>query len=334
MGYTMKTNTAHRLNYGAKRNTSSIKYIVIHYTGNDGDSDESNAKYFKSARYVSAHYFVDDDSITQSVPDNYIAYAVGGAKYSNCSTTGGGKYYNKCTNNNSISIELCDCVKDGKVYPNKGTIENALAFTKTLMKKYNIPKANVIRHFDVNGKGCPAYWCGTTAKDNKWKTEFWNKLDGTTSTTTTTSKSVAGDVYHRVYTSKWLSWVKNYGSSSNGYSGVIGTPLKAFQAYVKGEAKSVGHLEYRMHKLNGGWTSWQVDKETNTTTKKNYCGDGKSKYDGIQFRVTGVTGRHVKYRVHVMNKGWLDFVKDYGSGDDGYAGWLGYAIDAVQVDVI
>ena len=39
-----------------------------------------------------------------------------------------------------------------------------------------IPKANVIRHYDVTGKLCPAYWCGTAAKDAKWKSEFWDKL--------------------------------------------------------------------------------------------------------------------------------------------------------------
>lgn len=328
MAYTMKTNLAHKSNYGFKRSTSKISYIVIHYTANDGDSDESNAKYFKSLRYASAHYFVDDDSVTQSVPDDYVAYSVGGSKYNNCASTGGGKYYGKATNDNTLNIELCDCVKDGKIYPNKATIENAIALTKTLMKKYGIPKERVIRHFDVTGKSCPAYWCGSTDKNNKWKTEFWNKL-GETATTT----SVAGDVYHRVYTNIWQAWVKNYGAGSSGYSGVLGTPLKAFQAYVKGDVKKVGHLEYRLHKLNGGWTSWQVDQNKNTSGKT-YCGDAKSKYDGIQFRVTGVSGRHVKYRVHVIGKGWLDWVKDYGNGSNGYAGWFGYAIDCVQVDVI
>jgi N-acetylmuramoyl-L-alanine amidase CwlA len=44
------------------------------------------------------------------------------------------------------------------------------------MNKYNIPKENVIRHYDVTGKLCPAYWSGTTEKDAKWKTEFWNNL--------------------------------------------------------------------------------------------------------------------------------------------------------------
>ena len=186
----IKTILANAKNFGKTRSLSTIKYIVIHYTSNDGDTDTNNGKYFRD--YVvkaSAHYFVDSDSITQSVKDNVIAYSVGGNKYASCAQTGGGKYYGKCTNSNSISIELCDDVKNGVVYPSDKTIENALELTRHLMKKYNVPKERVIRHFDVTGKLCPAYWCGTDAKNKLWLTEFWNKLDGGSGTTITQSKS-------------------------------------------------------------------------------------------------------------------------------------------------
>lgn len=169
MSYTIKTAIANKSNYGSKRSTSGIKYIVIHYTGNDGDTDENNGKYFQNnVVSASAHYFVDDDSVTQSVPDDYIAYAVGG-------NYGGGSLYGKATNANTLSVELCDTVKNGTVYPSAKTIENAVAFVKEKMKQYNIPQSNVIRHYDVNGKKCPAYW----VDDTKWKSEFWNKLSAT-----------------------------------------------------------------------------------------------------------------------------------------------------------
>ena len=188
MSYKLKKKYANKNNYGAKRSTSNLKYIVIHYTANDGDTDEGNANYFASRIIkASAHYFVDDDSVTQSVPDNYVAWSVGGTKYSNCKTTGGGKYYTKCTNSNSISIELCDTKKDGKIYPTKKTIKNAIELTRKLMKQYNIPSTNVIRHFDVTGKTCPAYWCGTSEKNQLWKTEFHNKLSNSSSTPSNSS---------------------------------------------------------------------------------------------------------------------------------------------------
>lgn len=170
----IKTHTANKSNYGGSRSTSTIKYLVIHYTGNDGDSDQNNGKYFaNNVVKASAHYFVDSDSITQSVPDNYVAYSVGGNKYAN---TKGAKFYGQCTNANSISIELCDDVKDGVIYPSAKTIQNAIELTQMLMQKYNIPADRVIRHYDVTGKICPAYW----VDDAKWKAEFWNKLTDST----------------------------------------------------------------------------------------------------------------------------------------------------------
>lgn len=173
----LKTNLANRSNYGSSRSTNNIKYIVVHYTANDGDTDENNGKYFKNnVVKTSAHYFVDDDSVTQSVPDNYTAWHCGANKYK----------HKSCRNSNSIGVEICDDVKNGTIYPSAKTIENALELVRYLMHKYSIPKENVIRHYDVTGKLCPAYWCGTTEKDNKWKTEFWNKLDNVTSSGGTT----------------------------------------------------------------------------------------------------------------------------------------------------
>lgn len=160
---TIKTIQANRKNYGEKRNKKDIKWIVVHYTANDGDHDENNAKYFQNdlkamgKAVASAHYFVDDDSITQSVPDSFIAYSVGGAKYPSCKDTGGGKYYGKCTNANSINIEMCDTVRDGVIQATLTTMKNTVDLIMLLMEQYDIDENHVIRHFDVNGKMCPAF---------------------------------------------------------------------------------------------------------------------------------------------------------------------------------
>lgn len=177
--YTLKTNFADKSNYGSSRSTSSIKYIVWHYTANDGDTDEANGKYFNSPnRNASAHYFVDDDSITQSVPDNYVAWSVGGNRYENYKTTGGAKLYSIAKNANTLNIELCDTQKNGKYNVSDKTLANAIALTKDLMKKYNIPIENVIRHFDVTGKSCPAYYV-----DEVLWNEVKNKIQKTLSST-------------------------------------------------------------------------------------------------------------------------------------------------------
>ena len=167
----IKQMIAHKTNYGMMRRTSEIKYIVIHYTANDGDTALANARYFQTPNLsASAHYFVDDNSVYQSVLDNYVAYSVG-AKSADTSK-GGGKLYKIATNQNTLNIELCDTVKDGKIYPTQATIDRAVALTKELMDKYQIHVDKVIRHFDVTGKRCPAYW----TDDSKWNAAFKSKL--------------------------------------------------------------------------------------------------------------------------------------------------------------
>lgn len=37
-------------NYYSGRGGNSIKYIVMHYTANDGDTDEGNAHYFQGCQ--------------------------------------------------------------------------------------------------------------------------------------------------------------------------------------------------------------------------------------------------------------------------------------------
>ena len=48
--------------------------------------------------------------------------------------------------------------KTGKYYITEDTTKNAIALTKYLMKKYNIPAYNVVRHYDVTHKSCPKPW--------------------------------------------------------------------------------------------------------------------------------------------------------------------------------
>lgn len=154
------------------RTKGSILYIVFHYTGNVGDTAENNGRYFarkdlsevkykNNPRYgVGAHFFIDKaGNIVRSIPITRVAWSVGG-KYS--ILNGAGSYYNKCTNANSVSIELCDCTKDV-------SWEQLLAakrLVKYIQKKCPNAKT-IIRHWDVNGKNCPGPMTGFGNK--KWK---------------------------------------------------------------------------------------------------------------------------------------------------------------------
>lgn len=156
--------SAHTTNF-KKGRTDSIKYIVIHYTANNGDTAKNNLNYFANNQNLSAsaHYFVDENEVCQSVKDADTAYHCGAKTYK----------HKVCRNSNSIGIELCSR-KDanGKFYFKDKTVANALSLTKELMQKYNIPVANVVRHYDVTGKICPAPMVND---EELWK-EFLSKL--------------------------------------------------------------------------------------------------------------------------------------------------------------
>lgn len=125
--------------------SQKVKYLVIHYTSNQGDTAKNNADYFAREKVgASAHYFCDESEIWQSVKDTDTAWHCGAKTYK----------HPECRNSNSIGIEICMNDKNGNV--RRGSIDTAAELTRYLMKRYGILLANVIRHHDVTGKDCPA----------------------------------------------------------------------------------------------------------------------------------------------------------------------------------
>lgn len=130
-------------NYRAGR-SAPIRYIVVHYTANKGDTAKSNADYFaRATTKTSAHYFVDEKEVWQSVKDEDTAYHCGAKTYK----------HPFCRNGNSIGVEMCLLDKSGNIRP--GTIDTALSVVRQLMAAYDIPIDRVLRHYDVTGKSCP-----------------------------------------------------------------------------------------------------------------------------------------------------------------------------------
>lgn len=138
-----------------------IKYLAIHYTAG-GSSKAGTARGIKKvfeSRQASADFAVDDAEMVQFNPDlkNYYCWAVGDKKQPAATILDG-------KNSNTISIEVCSSLKKGtsSAMPNHegwyftdAALNNAERLAKILMKKYNIPLSNVVRHYDISGKLCP-----------------------------------------------------------------------------------------------------------------------------------------------------------------------------------
>ena len=151
-----------------------IKYIAIHYTAG-GTSKKGTAKATRNvflSRKASADYVVDDEDIVQINPNlkNYYCWSVGDPKNT---VTGGGRLYGVATNKNTVSIEICSNLlpntdvatpNHGGWYFTDASLENAKKLVRHLMRMYNVPKENVIRHYDITGKICPGIINWTSAR--------------------------------------------------------------------------------------------------------------------------------------------------------------------------
>jgi len=176
-----------------------IKYIAVHYTAG-GTSKPGTAMATRNVflkRNASADFVVDDATIVQINPDlkNNYCWSVGDKKnqYSK-----GGRLYGIATNKNTISIEMCSTLKSGWAghaanhegwYITDKVVENTIKLVKYLMKKFNVSKDKVVRHYDISGKLCPGVkgWnpepiydnngkkTGKTNDESKW-IEFKSKI--------------------------------------------------------------------------------------------------------------------------------------------------------------
>lgn len=145
-------------NYGGNRGMGVVDWIVIHYTSNRGDTAKNNADYFAREKVsASAHYFVDETEVWESVPLSHNAWHCGGGRQGDT----GGALLGKVKNSNSIGVEICMLDKSGGV--RAGSIRKAAELVRWLMGKYDISIDHVVRHWDVTGKECPAPMIGESA---------------------------------------------------------------------------------------------------------------------------------------------------------------------------
>lgn len=157
-----------------------IKYIVIHYTAgvtSRAGAALNTANYYPTTSNVSADFTVDDTCAVQYNGDikNRYCWHCGGNRYS----TKGGSLYGKCTNANSIGVEICSANSTGKMQTandpsysfTDAAVNNAVELVKFLMKEYGIPADRVVRHYDVTGKPCPGIvgWNADSGSEAEWE---------------------------------------------------------------------------------------------------------------------------------------------------------------------
>ncbi|WP_416199107.1 MAG: hypothetical protein ACFWUA_05265 [Sporanaerobacter sp.] len=148
-----------------KDKTITPRYIVIHYTANPSATAYNHYVYLnRDYAGASAHYFVDTKEIIQLLEDNWYGWHTGAKSYK----------HPYCRNSNSIGIEMC-IEKDWTLTDT--VVNKTIELTKMLMKKHNIPIQNVLRHYDVTGKNCPAPFVQNPSKWENFKAKLVDTID-------------------------------------------------------------------------------------------------------------------------------------------------------------
>lgn len=219
----------------APKANRNIDYIVVHYTA--GSTSRAGAAKNNAVRFAnpsigaSADFIVDDETIVQYNPDikNRFCWHCGDNKNIHSM---GGKFYGKCTNANSIGIEICstnpnwtasDQANSKKWSFTEKAVAKAVELTKYLMQTYNIPADRVIRHYDVSGKLCPGIigWNEDSKDISQWK-EFKAKLTNSTNTKTDDViyrvRKSANDAKSQIGAYRNLESAKALADKNSGYS--------------------------------------------------------------------------------------------------------------------
>lgn len=165
------TYPCHSSNYTNNSNRTA-SFIGIHYSGNKKDTAQSNCKYFQTPnRKASAHLFVDDTHIEQSVELRDSAWAIG------CSQG----YKTSARNSNSINIEMC-CTAGNYKVSEKTQINTAYVCAyvcKLIGITANQVDTYVLRHYDCvkSNKACPKQYVDNPKEWTRFKTWVKNILN-------------------------------------------------------------------------------------------------------------------------------------------------------------
>ena len=259
-----------------KQTNRDVAYIVMHYTGNKKDIAKNNAIYFSRPNInASAHFFVDNDSIYQSVALKDRARHCGSNTY----------YHKTCRNQNSIGIEMC-CT-DGNYKISNQTIENSAYLCAYLCEligiTYKTVDTYVLRHYDVTHKQCPAQMVA----ESEWSL-FKSKV-----------KDILQD--NIVTYNNWTGYVNTKGANLNVRktpniinSNIIGSLAKGEAIIIIGDRDDWYVINYNGQKAYVSKTYISKNKPINITTVNTF--------KAYKVKVTAKSGLNIRANANTSSK--------------------------------
>lgn len=156
-----------------------VKKCVLHYTANPGAGADNHRRYFSNAQvYASAHIFVDKAEAICIIPLNEVAYHANDIQQRD---SAGNPYRGVAAlkpnaNFLSIGVEMC-LEKDGSFHSD--TVERTEDVFVELCNKFGLdPIDDIVRHYDITHKNCPAPWVSNSQKFVDFKNRVKAKMSG------------------------------------------------------------------------------------------------------------------------------------------------------------
>lgn len=135
-----------------------VSSIVLHYTGQPGKSAEAIRSEFDlldkdEEGYAGVHFIIGiDGTVIQCIPLSEVSPAAGEEGM------------------RAISIECCHIDASGKF--SNATYEALVRLVEWLMGTYDLEPESVVRHYDLTGDGCPAYYVDNADAWNQFVTDI------------------------------------------------------------------------------------------------------------------------------------------------------------------
>ena len=298
-------------NYTAGRQGNRISKIVVHYTGTEASAHNNLLYFSRSSAGASAHYFIDrDGTLRQSVSEGDTAWHAG----------------HWGTNLCSVGIEV---VSGGSDFTD-AQIETLAQLVAEVRGRCGISADNVVRHYDVTGKLCPAPY----VDGGKWAALHDRICGGNASGGSSYSggSSVEGDVAdlaRRVINGEFGNGDARKAALGDRYSEVQAEVNRILsgggEADTGGSSQSVDIDDLARRVINGEFG--------NGDDRRNALG---ANYDAVQARVNEMLGCGSSSinsgGVDIESLAWAVINGDYGNGEERRQR-LGANYDAVQARV-
>jgi uncharacterized protein YraI len=130
----------------------ALRGVVAHWTANIQKKANAAAhvRYFNTTdRAASAHYLVDDTGTIQCIPDNEVAFHVGGSHY----RPDGVRLMRGSASPNYHLLGFEMCVNSDGDW--EKTYRHSVRLAAHLLWKYRLTVDDLYRHYDITGKDCP-----------------------------------------------------------------------------------------------------------------------------------------------------------------------------------